>query len=159
LDRFLRGKSFADRKSTPFIEESLADLGIFLSYYPVGGGALSGENPMDIVCPSCGEPCYTDYLRRELWKEESIPRERIPAFLERGCRFDGPRDSAREAARLEGWAFAGDSLLTITHCPACPNHAGILRAQVQADRQRRRALATMLDEDEGGLAAMLTNHS
>ena len=114
---------------------------------------------MDIVCPSCGEPWDTDYLRHELWKEWDIPGEAISAFMERGCRFEGPKDPAREAARLEGWAFAGNSLLAVTRCPSCPNHAGILRAQVQANRQRQRALATMCDEDEDGHAAMRADHT
>jgi len=88
------------------------------------------------------------------WGMQEVDAQRVA----REGRFRGSEDPARRAAEAQGWRFATDSLFAILGCPCCKQNPGILREMVAQNRREEvRAIAEVLDEDEDGLIAHLSD--
>lgn len=112
---------------------------------------------MDVKCMQCQEPWDTYHIRHDAlsgpvtWSDaQSLAAVR---------KWDGKLDSividrpARTWLGEDGWAF-GTSLYDVRRCPCCPPDAV---APTDEQRQSRENIATLLGDDDDGLAVTLND--
>ena len=109
---------------------------------------------MDISCPSCGEPFDFHHMRFDEPYEWGLTPSAVRQFIQRGSRFAGAADPVRKAAEAAGWRFASDSVLSFIACPGCKG--GLVLADACERRLKAAAVASILGDDDDGLAADLS---
>jgi len=108
---------------------------------------------MDVTCANCREPWDQYHMRHDAIFDTDLGHSLAKIASNEGTPLSNR--NYREALERDGWKFAGNSVLAIARCPACPKDDEPQSEEVKTRVMQRAVLADLLGDDEDGLASML----